>query len=113
MASSDRLQIGGLSRVPVVSYTATSDELSNAERFPYFLRTVPPDKFQVGAIVDILLHFNWKYVALFYSIDTYGIHGARQIQTLSEENDICIATSIPVASSLTASEIKDIQTARL
>lgn len=37
----------GLYNISLVSYLSTSDELSNSDRFPYFLRTVPPDKFQV------------------------------------------------------------------
>ncbi|XP_072025081.1 metabotropic glutamate receptor 2-like [Amphiura filiformis] len=103
-------KVGGVTQVPVISYIATSDELSDSERFPYFLRTVPPDKFQVGAIVDLLLNFDWKYVALFYSIDTYGIHGARNIQTLAEAHDICIAFTVPVASFPTSTELEDIAT---
>lgn len=37
-----------LYNIPQVSYLSTSDELSNDERYPYFLRTVPPDRFQVS-----------------------------------------------------------------
>lgn len=37
----------GLYAIPQVSYLSTSDELSNDDRYPYFLRTVPPDRFQV------------------------------------------------------------------
>ena len=101
-------KVGSVAQVPVVSYIATSDELSDSDRFPYFLRTVPPDKFQVGAIVDLLLNFNWTYVALFYSIDTYGINGARLIQILSEEQGICIPVNMPVAASPTSTELDEI-----
>ncbi|XP_072047031.1 metabotropic glutamate receptor 2-like [Amphiura filiformis] len=94
--------------VPMISYYATSDELSNTDRFPFFLRTVPPDKFQVGAVIDLLLHYNWKYIALFYSIDSYGVHGARQIQTMAENLDICIAINLPVSNAPSETEIKDI-----
>ncbi|XP_072025080.1 metabotropic glutamate receptor-like [Amphiura filiformis] len=98
----------GVYHVPLVSYTATSDELSDAKRFPYFLRTVPPDKFQAIAIVDLLLHFHWEYIALFYSIDTYGIHGAKHIRTLAENAGICIAVNFPVASFDSESQTSDI-----
>ena len=101
-------KVGGIYDVPVISYYATSDELSNSGRFPFFFRSVPPDKFQVNAIVDILLHYNWKYIALFFSIDSYGIHGARQIQTLAEKHDICIVTNMPLTDHSSESEIKDI-----
>ncbi|XP_072046435.1 metabotropic glutamate receptor 3-like [Amphiura filiformis] len=101
-------KVGGIYDIPVISYYATSDELSNSKRFPYFFRTVPPDKFQVNAIVDILLHYNWKYIALFYSIDSYGIHGARQIQTLAERFDICITTNLPVSNQPSETEVQNI-----
>ena len=101
-------KVGGVYRVPLISYTATSDELSNAARFPYFLRTVPPDKFQAIAIVDILLRFNWTYVALFYSIDTYGVHGARHVRTLAENAGICVAVNFPVTGLGSKSDAQDI-----
>ncbi len=100
---------GGLSDTPVISYAATSDELSDSNRFPYFFRTVPPDKFQVGAIMDILLYFNWKYIALFYSVDTYGINAARQIQMQANEIGICIPVTLPVASAATERDLEDIR----
>ena len=37
-------QITGPARIPVVSYYATSDELSDKSTYPYFLRVVPPDR---------------------------------------------------------------------
>ena len=89
-------KVGSLVQVPVISFWATSDELSDKSRFPYFFRTVPPDKFQAGAIVDLLLHFDWKYVALFFSVDSYSVHGARQLRSLAEEKGICLALYLPV-----------------
>ena len=37
-------QVLGPARVPVISYYATSDDLSDKTKFPYFLRVVPPDR---------------------------------------------------------------------
>ena len=87
-------KVANLYKVPMISWAATSDELSDKTRFPYFLRSVPPDRLQVGAIIDILLKYNWKYVSLVYSEDTYGINGARSFKSLSEINGICIARSV-------------------
>ncbi len=94
--------------VPLISYFSTSDELSNRDRFPFFLRTVPPDKFQAKAIVDILLHFNWKYIALFYSMNSYGIQGAVQIQKLAEILDICIPLTLPISTMPSSNEKRNI-----
>ena len=44
--------VGRLGIIPVISYSATSDELSDFERFPFFFRTAPADRFQVRLIAD-------------------------------------------------------------
>ena len=91
--------------IPIISASATSDDLSNTVKFPFFFRTAPPDKYQARVIVDILLQFSWKYIALFYSLDSYGIHGARQISSLAEKignlccyqhADVCQASSTEI-----------------
>lgn len=84
-------KVVNLFKVPLIAFTATSDELSDTVRFPYFFRTIPPDRFQVGAIMEILLRFDWRYIALIYSTDTYGLHGGRQIRSAADKNGICIA----------------------
>ncbi|XP_033632545.1 metabotropic glutamate receptor 2-like [Asterias rubens] len=86
-------QATNLYGIPMVSYSATSVELSNKNRFPFFLRTVPSDKFQAQAIIDILARFKWVYVGLIYSLDTYGIRGTQEILALAEKAGICIAFS--------------------
>ena len=101
------VKVGRLHDVPVISYYATSDELSHTGRFPFFFRTIPPDRFQVGAIIDLLRYYNWKYIALFYSVDTYGIHGARQVQLMAEKYDICLAINMPVSGDESLKSEKD------
>ncbi|XP_038060044.1 metabotropic glutamate receptor 4-like [Patiria miniata] len=101
-------KVASLYQIPIISYSATSDELSNKERFPYFLRTVPPDELQARAIVDILLHHDWRYVGLLYSADTYGIHGSLEVAKLAERNNICVAFSIAIREEPEPNEIEDI-----
>ncbi|PIK44276.1 putative metabotropic glutamate receptor 3 [Apostichopus japonicus] len=38
--------------IPVISYLSTSDELSNRFKYPYFMRTVPPDTPEVSSYWD-------------------------------------------------------------
>ena len=87
----------GLYHIPQISYLSTSDELSDNVRFPYFLRTVGPDIFQVRAIVDILLHYDWKYVSFISSADTYGRNGRQEFTKLAAEQGICIGLSETVS----------------
>ena len=109
--SSVAARIGRLYEVPVISFAATSDELSNPVDFPYFLRTVPSDNFQAGAILDLLLYFNWKYITLLYSADTYGIRGAHQLQMLAEERGICIGLTLPLPGFANEEDLVDLAVA--
>uniref|UniRef100_A0A915KP82 Receptor ligand binding region domain-containing protein n=1 Tax=Romanomermis culicivorax TaxID=13658 RepID=A0A915KP82_ROMCU len=61
-----------LFKIPQVSFFSSSAELSNRERFPYFFRTIPSDAWQVEAMKDIILEFNWSYVSLIYEESSYG-----------------------------------------
>ncbi|XP_072018081.1 metabotropic glutamate receptor 2-like [Amphiura filiformis] len=80
----------GLYHMPQVSFLSTSDELSNAKTFPYFLRVVGPDSFQVTAMIDIILHYKWKYISFLNSDDTYGKSAQQKFTALAAENDICV-----------------------
>ena len=42
------------------------------------------------AIVDILKQYNWKYVSIIHSEDTYGSSGINEFVNVSAENGICI-----------------------
>ncbi|XP_033108472.1 metabotropic glutamate receptor 7-like [Anneissia japonica] len=90
----------GIIHLPMVSYFATSDDLTDTNRFPYFLRVVPPDRFQVQAIVDLLLYFEWRYISVLYSDDTYGRNAIKNlIKEISQNPDgtICIANNIEIS----------------
>ncbi|KAK6185981.1 hypothetical protein SNE40_008103 [Patella caerulea] len=89
-----------LFKIPQISHTSTSDLLSDKKRFPYFLRMVPPDKYQVKVIVDMLHFFNWKYVSVIYSEGSYGQESERQLIKLFRELDICVAQSIEIRNSM-------------
>ncbi|XP_022256521.1 metabotropic glutamate receptor 2-like [Limulus polyphemus] len=62
-----------LFKIPQVSFFSTSPELSNKQRFEYFLRTVPSDTNQAQAMVKIVKILNWTYVSILYEESTYGI----------------------------------------
>ena len=79
--------------IPLVSFLSTSNELSNTLRYPYFLRTVGADKYQIKAMIDILVRYQWTYVAFINSEDTYGINARDEFITLAAERDICIVYS--------------------
>nr|KAG5710969.1 hypothetical protein BaRGS_013703 [Batillaria attramentaria] len=53
--------------IPQIGYSATSMDLSDKNIYKYFLRVVPPDRYQVQALVDIVVAFNWTYISTVHS----------------------------------------------
>ncbi|XP_051282244.1 taste receptor type 1 member 1 [Dicentrarchus labrax] len=89
--------------VPQISYEASNEMLSNKFRYPSFFRTIPNDKNQVAAMIQLLIRFNWTWIAIIASDNAYGLQG---MQTLSQEAPkygICIAYQgvLPIASDKT------------
>lgn len=110
--SSVSIQIANLLRlfqVPQISYASTSAELSNKERFGYFMRTVPPDKLQAKALVDIVQYFNWTYVSTIASDGEYGMSGIKEFTSLFvKTHGQCTATTRTVSRGADEEEFKDI-----
>lgn len=59
-----------LFHIPQIGYSATSRDLSDKNRFRYFLRVVPPDELQAMAMLQIVQRYNWTYVS---AVATEGI----------------------------------------
>ena len=74
-----------LFEIPVISYSATSPELSKKDRFEYFSRTAASDVFQIPAILDLLVSFNWTYVSLLYTDESYGKAGYEGLKKGAEK----------------------------
>ncbi|XP_041319603.1 taste receptor type 1 member 3 [Pyrgilauda ruficollis] len=77
--------------IPQVSYGASSETLSNTELYPSFYRTVPSDKNLVEAVVLLLNHFGWNWVATVGSDDEYGRRALALFLSVAGTNNICIA----------------------
>uniref|UniRef100_A0A665T2S9 G-protein coupled receptors family 3 profile domain-containing protein n=1 Tax=Echeneis naucrates TaxID=173247 RepID=A0A665T2S9_ECHNA len=77
--------------IPIVSYGAASSAFSEKSKFPSFLRTVHSNKNIIEVIVNIILHFNWRWVAFLNSDDEFGIDGLELFIKRTENTDICMA----------------------
>ena len=93
--SNTALFIGGFLRmlnISSISGSATSAELSSLT-YDHFFRTVPSDTFLAKAMVDLVTHFNWSYVAFVGVDDSYGRNGAWAVvsESRSRKNSFCIA----------------------
>ena len=93
--SSTALFIGGFLRmlnVSSISGSATSAELSSLT-YDHLFRTVPSDTFLAKAMVDLVTHFNWSYVAVVGLDNSYGRNGAWAVasESTSRKSSFCIA----------------------
>ncbi|XP_076472596.1 metabotropic glutamate receptor 6-like [Babylonia areolata] len=79
------------SHVPLISVFSTSDDLSDTHRFPYFVRVVPPDRFQFQVIAELIFMYNWTYVSVVYSPSMYGENGFKQLSILLKDSNVCMA----------------------
>ncbi|KAK6165319.1 hypothetical protein SNE40_022267 [Patella caerulea] len=83
--------------IPQISYSSTSDQLSNKVLYPYFMRVVPPDEFQAEAIVSLISQYGWSYISIVYSEGSYGEYGYKNIKKLTDKGGICIGTTNKIA----------------
>ncbi|XP_035014475.2 taste receptor type 1 member 1 [Hippoglossus stenolepis] len=77
--------------IPQISYEASNEMLSNKFLYPSFLRTIPSDKNQVEAMIQLLIRFNWKWIALLGSDNAYGLKGMQSLSKEAPNHGICIA----------------------
>ncbi|XP_029292078.1 taste receptor type 1 member 1-like [Cottoperca gobio] len=93
-SSSDTLTVAPLfmmNLIPMVSYGAASSAFAEKVKFPSFLRTVHSNKGVIKLIVNIVQHFNWRWVAFLNSDDAYGIDGHELFMKRIKETEICVA----------------------
>ncbi|TSM04830.1 Taste receptor type 1 member 1 [Bagarius yarrelli] len=77
--------------MPQISYEASNELLSNKQLYPSFFRTIPSDKNQVKAMLEILVRYNWTWIALLGSDNSYGLQGMLSLSQHASDYNICIA----------------------
>ena len=95
-------------QIPVVATFSTSDELSDKSRFEYYLRLVPPDRFQAEAIIDLLVFFEWTYALLLFSEGSYGENAGKLTVRRARDKGVCFAFAEVVSSELTIEGMEDL-----
>ena len=76
----------------VISYSATSIDLSDRRLFGNFYRTVPSDDRQALVIAELMEYFNWTYISTVYSHGNYGQRGMEALMVELEKRKICVQT---------------------
>uniref|UniRef100_A0A2C9JQY9 G-protein coupled receptors family 3 profile domain-containing protein n=1 Tax=Biomphalaria glabrata TaxID=6526 RepID=A0A2C9JQY9_BIOGL len=86
-------QMYSVAKLPIVGYKTGSDELSDKYKHRYFLRVVPPDKYQVMAMLNFIHKMGWSYISVLYHSGNYGEPPFDTIKQLAPKFGICIASS--------------------
>lgn len=64
--------------------------LSDKTRYPTLFRTVPSDRFQSTALVQLMVYFNWRWVGIIYSESTYAEESTRSFVKEASDQGICV-----------------------
>ncbi|XP_065177532.1 uncharacterized protein LOC135808291 [Sycon ciliatum] len=75
---SNTLQAEGI-KIPLISFGATSSDLSNKTSHPYFFRTCPGDNNQADVARDLVARYNWTKIGIIGTSDPYGSGLARSV----------------------------------
>ncbi|XP_077579278.1 extracellular calcium-sensing receptor-like [Stigmatopora nigra] len=76
--------------IPQVSHLSTCACLSNKKLYPTFFRTVPSDRFQVLALVQLMKYFDWRWVGIIYSSTLYATEGTAEFMAEAMKEGICV-----------------------
>ncbi|OEL12907.1 Glutamate receptor 3.1 [Dichanthelium oligosanthes] len=68
-------------QVPLMSFAATDPTLTSLQ-YPFFVRTIHSDQFQMASVADLVDYYQWKMVTAVYIDDDYGRNG---ISSLGDE----------------------------
>ncbi|XP_073348570.1 G-protein coupled receptor family C group 6 member A-like [Pagrus major] len=80
-----------LENIPQISYGSTSGLLSDKNRFPSFMRTVPEDDHQARAIIDILKNHQWTWVGVVTTDGDYGRYAVERLKHHAKGSNICFS----------------------
>ncbi|CAL8347102.1 unnamed protein product [Arctogadus glacialis] len=76
--------------IPLISHLSTCACLSDRRLYPTFFRTVPSDKFQISALVQLMKHFGWQWVGIIHSVEVYASDGAAEFIKQGKAEGICV-----------------------
>ncbi|XP_051933606.1 extracellular calcium-sensing receptor-like [Hippocampus zosterae] len=76
--------------IPQVSHLSTCACLSDKNLYSTFFRTVPSDRFQALALVQLMKNFDWRWVGIIYSPTTYADKGTAEFVVEAMKEHICV-----------------------
>ncbi|TNN60070.1 G-protein coupled receptor family C group 6 member A [Liparis tanakae] len=103
-----------LKMIPQISYSSTAVILSDKNRFPAFMRTIPNDEHQIAAMVSLLSTYGWNWVGVVTTDGNYGQSALDHFVSQASEKGICVAFKSILPQSVTNGDVCSaiMQTAR-
>ncbi|XP_029441512.1 extracellular calcium-sensing receptor-like [Rhinatrema bivittatum] len=84
-------QLLGVYKQTQISYGSTVATLSDKNRFPSFLRTVPSDDLQSLGIARLITFFGWTWVGILAENNDYGLIGSQMLKEKLVKSGVCVA----------------------
>uniref|UniRef100_A0A8C9TGT1 Olfactory receptor C family, x1 n=1 Tax=Scleropages formosus TaxID=113540 RepID=A0A8C9TGT1_SCLFO len=81
----------GSFQIPLVSYFASCNCLSNKKEFPTFMRIMPSDAFQIKALVKLIHYFQWTWVGVIGVDSDYARFAIQLFLEESSKFGVCAA----------------------
>ncbi|EEC84613.1 hypothetical protein OsI_31449 [Oryza sativa Indica Group] len=97
-------EIANMSKVPVISFTATSPSLT-FDNIPYFVRATINDSLQVNSIASLIKYYKWREVVPIYIDTDYGRNIIPDLLDALEGNDARIPYRSIIPQSATSEQI--------
>ncbi|CAG6001854.1 unnamed protein product, partial [Menidia menidia] len=78
-------------RIPMISYFSSCACFTDRRKYPTFFRVIPNDDYQVKAIAQLLVRFNWTWVGLVRGDHEYGRFAVQGLLRELQGTNVCVA----------------------
>nr|XP_034974726.1 taste receptor type 1 member 2 [Zootoca vivipara] len=82
--------------IPQITYSATTESLSDPKVFPAAFRTIPSAEQQIAVMLRLLQHFKWNWFIVLASDDDYGQQNLQLLRAQATRSCIAFQETIPV-----------------
>uniref|UniRef100_UPI0037E725CD G-protein coupled receptor family C group 6 member A n=1 Tax=Semicossyphus pulcher TaxID=241346 RepID=UPI0037E725CD len=94
-----------LKMIPQISYSSTAVILSDKNRFPAFMRTIPNDEHQTAAMASLLSMYGWNWVGVVTTDGNYGQSALDHFVSQATLKGICVAFKSVLPQSVTSQDV--------
>ncbi|XP_030600129.1 extracellular calcium-sensing receptor-like [Archocentrus centrarchus] len=78
-------------RIPMISYFSSCACFTDRIQYPTFFRVIPNDDYQVKAIAQLLVRFNWNWVGVVRGDHEYGRFAVQGLLRELQGTKVCVA----------------------